>query len=208
MSSDWESSLILEKGEKIVTSWNGNYEIRERVVEKGAFGTRRMTDVKKNIQGVLVLTSQRLMFLEKHGIFGKSYHQTLAIPLEKLGGVSLGGTLIPFVSISNGVETHIFHIQGVGKREFESFRQLIVEQCRKRKEEIEAEKKKERVHVMIDFSFIKDYMKQGGLVLQTFKCPSCGAPLKFPESGKTTTCPYCNSDIRAEDIFEKIKSLI
>lgn len=208
MPDDWQSSIIFEKGENVITSWHGDYEIRERVVEKGALGTRKMTEVKKKVSGVLVLTNQRLIFLQEHGIFGKSYHQVLTIPLERLGAISLGGALMPFISISDGVETHIFHIKGVGKKEFESFKQLITEQCRKRREEIEAERKKERVHVLIDFSFIKDYMKQGGVILQTFKCPTCSAPLKFPESGNTTTCPYCNTVIRAEDVFEKIRSLI
>jgi hypothetical protein len=204
----WENSIILEKNEKIITSWKGNQEIHERIVERGAYGRKKIADAKKNISGFLVLTNQRLLFLEEHGVFGKSYHQTLAVPLGKIGAISMGGALIPFVSIADDVETHIFHIQGVGKKEFEPFRQSIIEECRKRREEIEAEKKKERVHVMIDFSFLKDYMKQGGLVMQTFKCPTCGASLNFPESGNTTTCKYCNSNIKAEDIFEKIKSLI
>jgi len=203
LSSDWQASIIFEKGEKVVASWKGDREIREKAIVDG-----RSTETTKYIAGVIVLTNQRFIFLKEHGIFRKSYHQSLVIPLEKIGAISMGGFLTPFVSISDGVETYIFHIQGVGKREFEPFRQLIVEQCQKRKEEVEVEKKKERIHLMIDFSFIKDYMKQGGLVLQTFKCPSCGAPLKFPESGNTMTCPYCNSNIRAEDIFEKIKALI
>lgn len=203
MTNYWESSIIFEKGEKVISSWRGDRELREKVVIDGS-----LTEKTKNIQGILVLTNQRLIFLEEHGVFRKSYHQNLVIPLEKIGAISMGGFLSPFVSISSGTETYIFHIQGIGKKEFEPFRQLIVEQFRKRKEEIEAEKKKERVHLMIDFSFIKDYMRQGGLILQTFKCPSCGAPLKLPESGNTVTCPYCNSDIKAEDIFEKIKALI
>jgi hypothetical protein len=207
-SLSWENSIILEKGEKTITSWKGNREIRERVVEKGKYGGRRIAEAKRNLSGFLVLTSQKLLFLEEHGMFGKSYHQTLSVPLSKVGAISMGGALLPFVSIADDVETHIFHVQGVGKKEFESFRQSIVEQCRKRREEIEAEKKKERVHIMVDFSFVKDYMKQGGVILQTFKCPTCGASLKFPESGNTTTCQYCNANIKAEDIFEKIKSLM
>lgn len=203
MSNNWKSSLILEEGEELITHWKGDYEIRERVVTASG-----VTDVKKNILGILVLTNRRLIFLEEHGLIKKSYHQVLTIPLEKIESISLGGILIPFVSISDGVKTHIFHLVGVGKEKFGSFRQLIIEQRRKRKEEIEAEKKRERIYVMIDFSFIKDYLERGGLILQTFKCPSCGAPLKFPESGKIITCPYCNNEIRAEDVFEKIKSLI
>jgi len=204
----WESSILLEKGEKIVTCWRGNREMTQKVAVGGQYGGQRIQDAKERKNGFLVLTNQKLLFLEEHGVFGKSYHEVLSIPLAKVGGISMGGMLSPFVSISDDAKTHVFHLQGIGKSEFEPFRQMIADECRKRKEEIEVEKKKERVQVVLDFSALKDYMEKGGLVLQKTKCPECGAPLALPAVGNEIKCDHCGSIIYAQDIFEKIKSLI
>jgi ribosomal protein S27AE len=203
----WEDSIFLEEGEKIVTSWRGDREMTQKVGVSGQYGTT-MQDVKERKNGFLVLTNQRLLFLEEHGVFGKSYHQVLGMQLLKLQSISMGGILIPFVSIADDMGSHIFHIDGVGKNEFESFRQLIMDHCRKRREEIEAEKKKERVQVLLDFSSLKDYMEKGGLILQKTKCPECGAPMALPTTGNQTKCEHCGSVVYAQDIFEKVKSLI
>lgn len=63
-------------------------------------------------------------------------------------------------------------------------------------------------NVHIDFSSIKDYLKNGGVVMQTFKCPGCGASLEFPDKEDSTICRYCGNKIKAVDLFEKIKSLL
>ena len=47
-------------------------------------------------------------------------------------------------SIADDFQIHIFHINEVGKNEFEPFKQLIANRCRKRRDGIETEKK-ERV---------------------------------------------------------------
>jgi len=204
----WESSIILGKGEKIVSSWKGNREIRERVVEKDSLSSRQVVEATRRVKGILVLTNQRLLFLEEHGIFGKSFHQTLSSPLEKIEGISMGGLMLPFVTITADTGTYVYHISGVGKKEFEPFRQLVMEQCQKRREDIEREKKKEKVQVVLDFSSLKEYMERGGLVLQKTKCPECGGPIMLPDTGNQTKCEHCGSVIFAQDIFEKIKSLI
>ena len=204
----WESSILLEKGEKIVTSWLGNREMTEKVVVRGSYGRKRIESAKERKNGFLVLTTQRLLFLEEHGVFGKSYHQVLAMPLMKIQGISMGGMLMPFVSIADDMETHMFHISGVGKSEFEPFRQSIMDHCRKRRDEIEAEKRKDKVQVLLDFSSLKDYMEKGGLVLQKTKCPECGAPIALPTTGNQMKCEHCGSTVYAQDIFEKVKSLI
>jgi ribosomal protein S27AE len=204
----WDNSILLEKGEKIMASWRGNREMTEKVVVRGSYGRKRVEDAKERKNGFLVLTNQRLLFLEEHGVFGKSYHQVLSIPLMKVNGISMGGLLVPFVTIADDMETHMFHVSGIGKNEFAPFRQLVTDQCRKRKDEIEAEKKKERVHVMLDFSVLKEYMEKGGLILQKTKCPECGGPLPLPTTGNETKCEHCGSTVYAQDIFEKVKSLI
>lgn len=67
----------------------------EKVVVRGQYGRKRIEDAKERKNGFLVLTNQRLLFLEEHGVFGKSYHQVLTIPLVKVGGISMGGLLVP-----------------------------------------------------------------------------------------------------------------
>lgn len=61
---------------------------------------------------------------------------------------------------------------------------------------------------VVDFSSIKEYLKNGGVVMQTFKCPGCGASLEFPDNVDTTICQYCGNKIKAVDLFEKIRTLI
>lgn len=102
----WQDSIYFEKGEQIVTSWEGNHETAEKTVIRGNYG-RQVQNVKTRKRGILALTNQRLMFLEAHGVFGKSYHQILTIPLDKMGGVSIGGTLLPFISIAGDSENYI-----------------------------------------------------------------------------------------------------
>lgn len=204
----WESSILLEKVERIVNSWRGNREMTEKVVVRGSYGRKRVEDAKERKNGYLVLTNQRLLFLEEHGVFGKSYHQVLAVPLLNIQGISMGGLLVPFISVADDMGSHMFHVVGVGKNNFEPFRQLVMDNCRKRREEIEAEKRKERVQVVLDFSSLKEYMAKGGLVLQTTKCPECGGPIPLPTTGNQTKCGHCGNTIYAQDIFEKIKSLI
>jgi ribosomal protein S27AE len=199
----WEVAILFQKDEKVVNSWYGDHEVPTQMVVQG---TTRNTKIRN--KGVLVLTNQRLLFLEEHGIFGKSYHEAVAISLPKIQGISMGGTLMPFVSIADEIQPHVFHIDGIGKNEFDHFRSLIIEQSQKRIEEIEAEKKKERVQLVIDFSMLKEYMEKGGLVLQKTKCPECGAPIPLPTTGNQTKCEHCGSTVYAQDIFEKVKSLI
>lgn len=180
----------------------------EKVVVKGSYGRKRIESAKERKNGFLVLTNHRLLFLEEHGVFGKSYHQVLTIPLMKVGGISMGGMLSPFVSIADDVETHIFHVYGMGKNEFEPFRAVITDECKKIREEIEEAKKKERVQIVLDFSSLREYMEKGGLVLQKTKCPECGAPIALPATGNQTKCDHCGSIMYAQDVFEKVKSLI
>jgi len=201
-------SIILNKGEKVVDSWWGNHEVNVTKVEKGSFGRKTVVEGRIRKNGALILTNQRLLFLIEHGIFEKSYHQVVATPLEKVGGITMGGMWHPFVCIADDVGTHVFHISGVGQEQFEGFRKLVTGLRQKRREEIEAERKKERVQVLLDFSWLKDYMEKGGMVLQNLKCSECGAPIPLPTTGNQIECKHCGSMIYAQDIFEKIKSLI
>jgi len=206
----WEDSLILDRGEKIVQSWEGDHEHHMTVMVDTFLGKRPKT-VKQSKKGILVLTNRKLVWLEQRGIFGKSYHSRITIPLEDVKGISRGGAIIKYVSITDSQGEHTFHLvkpRVMKDEEFDSFKQIIFEQVEARKREIEAMKRKERVHIMIDFSFLKNYMEKGGMILQTFKCPECGAPIKLPEKGNSTKCDHCGKVMYARDVFQKIKELI
>lgn len=201
------SSLILEHDESIVRFWYGDFETESKVAVKVGYRIRTR-DVKEREGGVLILTNQRLIWLEAKGIFGKSYHAGLSIPLENVKGTSFGGSIRKFVTIADNDESYLFHLSGVGDLEFPVFRQMVTFQMSQRKAALESQKKQERVHVMLDFSFLRQYMEKGGMVVQTFKCSNCGAPIQIPQSGNAVNCSHCQTPQHVDDIFEKVKSLI
>lgn len=212
----WEKGIVFQKNEKMINSWLGKKQFATRVRVQGR------TQVKVNAErGAFVLTNQRLIFLSQFGHFEKTYHQRWVLPLEKIKGISMFRRLRrnvivieadAYASYSGGRDFMI--IDGIGKEEFDSFRSPIMELIQKRVEEIEAEveaeKKKERVQlqIVVDFSTLKEYMEKGGLVLQNTKCPECNAPIPIPTSGNQVICQHCGSTIQAQDLFEKIRSLV
>jgi len=72
--------------------------------------------------------------------------------------------------------------------------------------QLKKRKKSGKISIVLDFGSLQEYMKTRELTLQTFKCPSCGAPVNFPASGNTTVCNYCHNTIRAK-IFSKESNL-
>jgi len=201
------SSIVLEKEETVLETWEGDVESVVRTVksERGFIRTKhKVVEAKGKDKGVLVLTNQRLIWLNKKGVFSKSYHMTFEVPLQDITGISETGRITKRICISDRTGEYRFRISV----QLNEFRNMLEKALTERKKALERIRKKERVHVMIDFSFIKDYMKEGGLSLKTIKCPECNAPIKMPKDGTETICRYCNNTIHAQDIFEKIKSLI
>jgi ribosomal protein S27AE len=204
MQTPWGGALLLRSGEGIARYWGADHEVAQLAVVNG----RRQT-VKQKFRGYLVLTTQRLSFVQQRGVFGKSYHIDLSFPLDSLGGLSMGGLMIKYVSISDSNGEHVFHVAGVGNEvEFASFRGAIQRQLEAWQQAVEAEKRRDRVQITFDFSFLRDYMSKGGLSLQVVKCPQCGAPISLPKEGSQTVCGHCGSTVFAQDIMEKVKELI
>jgi transcription initiation factor IIE alpha subunit len=77
---------------------------------------------------------------------------------------------------------------------------------RTRLEELELEKTREKT--VFDFSALRDQMANGGIVVTTVKCPSCGANLDLPEKGDSIRCEYCGSNVQAVDVMQKLKELL
>ncbi len=90
----------------------------------------------------------------------------------------------------------------------ETFRPIVESVIETRRKEIEAKKKKERLHIMLDFSFLKTYMEKGGIIMKVLKCPHCSGSIEFPKGGNKIKCSYCSKTIYAQDIFEKVKNLL
>jgi hypothetical protein len=88
------------------------------------------------------------------------------------------------------------------------FENTVMSQAELRRSELEKAKEAGRVQVVLDFTFLRDFMEKGGLVIQKIACTSCGAPMLLPESGNSVSCQYCRATFHFEDIFERIKQLM
>lgn len=194
----------MDNGESVIRYWSANHETPQVAVVNG-----RQQTVKTRARGYFILTTHRLVFVKERGVFGKSYHIDLSFSLEDLRGLSMGGLVMKYVSMSDSNRESVFHISGVGNEtEFGSFKQSIRSQQAARRQAIEAEKRKDRIQIIMDFSFLRDYMNKGGLSLQVVKCPQCGASISLPTQGDEVKCEHCGSTIFAQDVMEKIKQLI
>lgn len=195
---------MLQNGESVMYYWYADHEVGQLAVVNG----RRQT-VKQRFNGYLVLTTQRMVFMKERGVFGKSYHIDMSFPFDSLAGMSMGGLMMKYVSISDNSGEQVFHVRGVSSEtEFAKFRAMIQDLITKRWQAIEAEKRRERIQITMDFGSLADYMSKGGLSIQVVKCPQCGAPISLPKEGSQTVCAHCGSTVFAQDIMEKVKQLI
>lgn len=203
-SEPWLDTLILESGEIVAKSWKGSRKgpLRTYVID----GQTRQSQTWP--KGILVMTTQRLVWVDQRGLFQKSYHPEVSVGLEDVKGISLGGWLRKYVTIASNETSDDFRLDFVGEREFPEFKQNVMSQSALRKSSISEQKQKERINVTIDFSFLKQYMERGGTILRTVKCTNCGAPMQLPEAGNKIVCPHCGTTHYSEDIFDKVKQLI
>jgi ribosomal protein S27AE len=202
--------VIIDKSELIRHYWTGNRLVQNQTPQ---VGPARKTIVFQ--WGALLLTSRRLIWLEKRqiGVWKPQFHYQVAIdmPLETVKSVSAESgdsgdwdrtRKVQIVDV-NGEKT--FNLKSAYQ---ELLRPMVENTIKLRREEIEAEKRKDKIHVMLDFSFLKSIMEKGGLTMQVLKCPECGASVEFPKSGNQTVCSHCGKTIYAQDIFERVKGLI
>jgi len=177
VAMSWSSALILKEGEQVVHSWEGDFEKVQSVVttKKGFLGPKHeIEQAKKTYGGVLILTNQRLMWFAKHGALRKSYHAIFELSLEALRGISLGGLVSKFVSISSTEGTFIFHLKGVGKKEIEAFKDMIMRQAERVRGGGSVTKEVvTREVVMIPCKYCNGLMPQTSIF-----CPTCGAQRK------------------------------
>lgn len=205
--------VVKEKDEVVLQNWHGEHMANLLKLVDG----KRVVVGKKAIDGVLLLTDRRTIFLRKtrEGSSNKlaMYQVLFETPLETIKGISgesANGDEFDYGSLKETVinANNIEQRYRLTRASIELVKPLIENAINARKEQIDSERKKEKIHVMLDFSFLRTYMEKGGLLLQTVKCPHCNAPISLPKSGNTTTCEHCGREIFAQDIYDIIKKLI
>ena len=144
----WVESLALRKDEKVVDSWQGIREIvggtfEVTLDEEKEKKERKRVTVKERKEGLLVLTNQRLLFLEGQEPDGKQLGESIKVSLLDVDKVLFEKAPLKPSDEEPGFEKHIFSLKKVGKKkEFNAFKKLLEEYCQKRKEQLEQETKK------------------------------------------------------------------
>jgi hypothetical protein len=145
-SMTWVDTLALRKDEKVVDSWQGIREVIGGTFEvtlKEETKERQRVTVKKRKEGLLVLTNQRLFFLEGQEPDGKQLGESVRVSLIDVEKVLFEKAPIKPVDEVDGFENHIFSLKKVGKKkEFNAFKKLLDEYCQKRKTQLEKETQK------------------------------------------------------------------
>lgn len=161
----------------------------------------------KGATGKLFLTDKRIIFEHTSGIISKRAYVTLDLPLEGVHNITVEGLAIKHLTVYAKKDfigtfpTKLdFSVAGPNL-----WHEKMTFALRTRLGKID---NREKLAALLDFGALKDFMTKGGLLLQTVKCPECGAPIRLPQSGNNTTCTHCGNTILAQDVFEKIKSLI
>jgi len=181
----WQKAIILGQGEQVVHSWEGDFEKPYKTMKgdyqlvtlDGHRGRKyREKEETKRKKGVLVLTNQRLLWFEQRGLIGKSHHALFEVFLGTLKGISMGGKLRKYVSITDEKMEYKFHLKGIKEKEMEPFKDMILRQVEKLKETIPVGPpvvQKEVITkevVMMPCGYCKSLMPQTSVF-----CPSCGA---------------------------------
>ncbi|MFZ7138232.1 MAG: hypothetical protein ACOWW1_07425 [archaeon] len=200
--SSWQDVIVLSDNEYVVASWKSALSKNGNTIKNKQNKSMRMLK--------LVLTNHRLEYFGKDKIFGGTYEFLLDIPLESIKVLTTSGRLVKSAKIkTDDDEFHTSPLEPedkkIPKNEYgEYFREKVLEQIKERKRELDAKK----MSLLIDFSFLKAFIEKGGLVLTTFRCPNCNAPIELPKGGAETKCNHCNSVVYAQDVFEKVKKML
>ena len=80
------SAAMLRPNEKAVQVWRAGLEQDHYDPEEGEHGTF-------NLNGVLIATDQRLIFVQEKGLFGKSYRALESIEYREIANWKLGQTI-------------------------------------------------------------------------------------------------------------------
>ncbi len=214
VTAEASGAVMLEPDEKLLHQWAG---FRETMENRVINGNKKIIVIPES--GVLLVSNQKLYWIQirESGIFKKTrtYLVVYDLNLENIKGISgeTGDSKTWFMSVS--IPKTFSVVDEKCETRFrlhfallETFKPIIEKATKNRKTQIKKEKNKERVNFMLDFSFLKKYMETGGLVMNVLKCTHCNGKVTFPEGGSKIKCTYCGNEILAQDIFEKVKSII
>lgn len=216
-----ESSLILIPGESVGACWKACYDSPQSSLQarSGFVGA----SFPSNVDGFLVLTDRRMVFIASRGLMTTKYEVALSIDYEDILGLECVSGISPKIRISHkGSATpaafHTFMDASASAVNLmtsgdaiiapEVIRQDLATRIKDRLIEMEEDRKKGTTQLVLDFSFLKSILEKGGVVMQSMRCPSCGADLQMPKSGTTMKCEYCGTSVKAIDIFERIRGLL
>lgn len=144
----WVDALALRKDEKVVDSWVGIREIIGATFDvtfEEAKKDHKRISVKERKEGLLVLTTQRLLFLEGIEPDNKQLGEAVKVSLIDIDTQKVWFEKAPLKPIDEvpGYETYIFRLKRVGKRkEFKKFKKLLEEYIQKRSEQLTKEAQK------------------------------------------------------------------
>jgi hypothetical protein len=121
----WETGMTFVPGEGVVQSWAAKREEKVPTGSVPSLGISIIPAIEKLI-GMLVLTNQRLLFVERAGLVHHSYKTTVDIPLDSLERVwgSESRHWLDFTVQDSKGET-IFHVPRAEINDFETLRNMI-----------------------------------------------------------------------------------
>jgi hypothetical protein len=180
-------------------------------------------DVKAD--GLLLLTNGRLVFLrESYRLDGlvrtneRAYSLTYVLDLAALVGLdSSDGPLIlkvkrDEVNFRRVILSRIFQVSPerlvtVGPIPADEAKADLQQLLDRYWKEV-GERDGNTVQVLVDFSFLKDTLERGGIVLRSSKCPNCGSLIDLPEGGTSVRCEYCGGALQAIDVLDRLRALM
>ena len=135
----WQNALVLENNEKVVQFWKSNYQIQTTVIKKTWRGKRPKT-VEHKKKGILVLTNQKVVWIEEMEIRRKSYHPLVTIPLENIKGVQISGPTSNSVSIADAIGEYAFDLADptvASQDDLNFLKRIILDQVNTRKQALQ-----------------------------------------------------------------------
>lgn len=198
------NSLLLRPGEVVMKKWPMKM-MTKTFLDAWGDKTREQT----SWFGYLVLTDRRLVFAEMVSPRNVAFRIKESIGLETLINVSVqrdwNRLYITYLAGGSSVEKMFSGLAGldVSTVEHETERARVT-----RVEAFDREKAQARVQYLLDFSFLKSQLEQGGITVSSIRCPDCRASLDLPGSGSSTRCPHCGATVVAQNVFDRMKGLI
>jgi len=211
----WQKAIILNPNEQVLHSWEGNCERHYKAVVK-AFMGHKTVDSKETNRGTLVLTNQRLLWFERRGFLSKTERASFEVDLKNLKGITSGGTIKKWVSITDSESESIFHLDKVGTKEIEPLRDMILRQVEKVRPTAMGSRpavpiiRKEVIVKSVDLNELIRQIKEGGIVA-VYRCPHCGGKLKISKDTSVETlkvCEHCGTEIETVDLADFLRTAL